>query len=359
MAKRRTFKEKLNSYLYKHLWLKYTFEYATTLVVCFFSALIFAIGLKVFLAPGTISYYDSNSVQQSETLLTLVSGGASGIAQIISLACELIFGSGLAQYSYTIYSIAYVAVNIPIVILAFKGIGIRFGIFTMLNVLFVSLLVNVLNFDFLNELAFFINNEGGFLARALFAGLCTGISSAVAFKFEISAGGIDVVSYYFSIKKSTNVGKYGIIINSTVVIGYAILTAIKGTINPSSVTYADANLSSWTIAIGGVCFSIVYMFIVMLVVDLINVRNKKVQLQIITKKENLHSLLLANVPHGATIMNGKGAFSGEEKIVIYMVVSQFETKRVVSLIREIDPDSFINVTNLQQVYGRFFIKPVK
>lgn len=353
MGKRHTLKEKTTSYLYEHLWLKYILEYATTLVVCFFSAFIFAVGIKIFLAPGTVTH-SLNGIESSETFLTLVSGGASGIAQIIALGSQLIFGPELAQYNYTIYSISYLIINIPIIILAFKGIGVRFGTFTMINVVFVSALVNFMNFSFLNELAYFINAEGGMLSRALFAGLCTGLSSAIAFKFEVSAGGIDVIAYYFSLRKSSNVGKYSVIINSIVIIVFAIMTAFQGDAN-----YDDADLSSWTVAIGGLCFSIVYLFVVMLVVDVINVRNKKVQLQIITKKENLHSLLLANIPHGATITQGKGAFSGDEKIVIYMVVSQFEIKKVIRLIREVDPESFINVTNLQQVYGRFFIKPVK
>ena len=38
------------------------------------------------------------------------------------------------------------------------------------------------------------------LARALFAGICTGLSTTVAFKFDHSAGGIDVVSVYVNSK---------------------------------------------------------------------------------------------------------------------------------------------------------------
>jgi uncharacterized membrane-anchored protein YitT (DUF2179 family) len=346
-------KAKFNNYLYNHIWLKYVVEYSITLLMCILSAVIFAFGLKVFLAPDV----------SSEGFLTLVSGGASGLAQIISLVVELIAkgvtgNPTVVVNANLIYSIAYVVINIPIVILAFKGIGIRFGTFTLLNILCVSLCVNFVNLDFLNEMANFVSSQGGLLARALFAGLCTGVSSAIAFKFEISAGGIDVISYYFSIKKSSNVGKYGVIMNSIIVSTFAILTALNG---GSGIINPDTGLAynPWAIGLGGLFFSIVYMFTVMLVVDSINVRNKKVQLQIITNKENLHDLLLANIPHGATIVNGKGAFSGTDKIIIYMVVSQFETRSVIKLIREVDPDSFINVTNLQQVYGRFFIKPVK
>ena len=75
--------------------------------------------------------------------------------------------------------------------------------------------------------------------------------------------------------------------------------------------------------------------------------------------KDLHKYLLANVPHGATITPAKGAFTGEEKYIINTVISSFEEKRVVSLVKEFDPKSFINVVNLRQVYGRFYIKPIK
>ena len=42
-----------------------------------------------------------------------------------------------------------------------------------------------------------------------------------------------------------------------------------------------------------------------------------------------------------------------------MVVSTTEIKRAVKVIRELDSESFVNVTALQQVYGHFHMKPIK
>ena len=42
-----------------------------------------------------------------------------------------------------------------------------------------------------------------------------------------------------------------------------------------------------------------------------------------------------------------------------MTVSSSQVKDVISLIRKVDPHSFITVTALVQVYGNFFIKPVE
>ncbi len=342
MAKKK-FSSKVNSFLYNHIWLKYTVEYSWAILLTLVSAFIFTIGINTFMAPSV------------NNLIPIVSGGVSGCSQIVTLIYQIITGESSGTVHSLIYGIAYTLINIPLAIIAFKGIGIRFAIFTVFNFAAVSLFssfLNTENVQLLADIAIFVNEHGGMLARVLFAGLTTGLSSALAFKIETSTGGVDVISYYLSLRKSTSAGKYGVIVNTFIVVIYALLQGISG-VTP------DGETSSWVIAISGVLFTIVYLFTSMLVIDFINVRNKKVQLQIITKNEKLPTYLLANIPHGATITHGKGAFSDDERLVIYMVVSSFETKHVVSLIKSLDPDSFVTVTSLQQVYGRFFIKPVK
>ena len=53
------------------------------------------------------------------------------------------------------------------------------------------------------------------------------------------------------------------------------------------------------------------------------------------------------------------AFIRVMKIIIYMTVSTNEVNNVVSLIRQVDENSFINVTDLRQVFGKFYISPIK
>lgn len=302
------------------------------------SALIFAFGVVCFMKPGV------------EGISDFVSGGSSGLAQVIALALEMC-GIKYEKNSNLIFSIAYVCINAPLIILAFKGIGKRFAIFTIVNVASVFLFTNIFTFDFFKEISNFVNANGGFLARALFGGLCTGLSSAIAYKFETSAGGFDIVAYYMSLRKSKAAGPYGMLINGFIIVTFNVLTGIKGT--------PVGEYSSWTVAICGILFSIIYLVETMVIIDLINIRNKKVQVQIITENSDLPRLLLANIPHGATIVKGRGAYSGNERTIVYLVISSSELKSVIHFIKEIDPQSFVNVTSLQQVVGRFYMKPIK
>ena len=184
------------------------------------------------------------------------------------------------------------------------------------------------------------------IVRVLFAGVCTGISSALAYSGGISCGGIDIVSFYLGTRKSTQVGRYSIIINAFIVLTYALLR----TIDPQfSLIYA----------LYSAIFSIIYLMEVGSIIDAINLRNKKVSLQIITAKEHMPEIIISNFPHSATVVKGKGAYSGADRTMLWMVVSSSEVKKVIRVAQKIDEHVFITATPLKQVYGNFFIKPLE
>ncbi len=337
MKKIEKLKRKTNDFLYNHLWLKFVVDYGFSLIATLFSAAIFAMNVNVFLQPSVLG-------EATAGIQSLVSGGSSGAAQVINLIFQ-VNGVTIPNNPSLLFSIFYLLINLPLVYIAFRFVGKRFGAFTLINVACVFGLTNVMRGQFFIDIALFVNDHGGMLARALFAGMCTGLSSAVAYKIESSAGGFDIISYYYSERKSVLAGKYGMFINATIITAFSIITAI--------------NTGKWGESAGLIFFSSVYLLAVMLVIDVINIRNKKAQLQIITTKKDLHKLLLANIAHGATVVNAKGAYSDNERFIIYMVVSTYEIKKAVRVIRQLDPESFVNVTSLQQVHGHFHMRPIK
>ena len=337
MKKLEKFQRRTNDFLYNHLWLKFIVDYGFSLIATLLSAAIFAFGVNVFLQPATLG-------EACQGMQELVSGGSSGAAQVINKIFE-INGVTIPNNPSLLFSIFYLIINLPLIFIAFKFVGKRFAIFTVINVVTVFVLTNLMKGQFFIDAALFIHDHGGLLARSLFAGMCTGLSSAIAYKIDSSAGGFDIISYYFSERKSTMAGKYGVIINGIIIFAFSIITALTN--------------KEWGKGVGLIFFSSVYLLTVMLVIDVINIRNKKAQIQIITNNKDMARLLLANIPHGATVLNARGAYSDNERYVIYMVVSITEIKHAVKIIRELDPESFVNVTSLQQVYGHFYMKPIK
>ena len=338
---KKSLKDRYVTWSYEHIAAKRVIEYSLMFLVCTLSAFIFSFGFRSFLQPINPSGANPAS---------LVSGGVSGISQDITILLEIIFpglpGSPISNY---LYSILYFGLNIPVFVLSWFGVGKRYTIFTLINVIEVSVFTSLLqNFEFTYKLSVIIEANGGFLSRALFAGICTGIAGALAFKFDFSDGGIDAVANYMAIKKSTSVGKYAVILNLIIVSVFAVLSAVQNRFGGDSIEI-----------IGSALFSAMYMIVASFVIDMINIRNKKVEIKIVTSKQELSKILLLQIPHGQTLTKGVGAYSGQERNIITMVVSAYEVNTVIKIVRKEDPSAFVQATTLQQVYGRFFIPPVK
>ena len=336
MKKIERIRKNVNNYLFDHIYLKEGLHISGAIFIAAFSAMLYAFGFYCFISPAHI---DATTIAGS----SIVTGGVGGISQVISLALRL---GGVNHDIYILQSILYFAINIPIFIFAFLKIGKKFAILTAINVglssMFIQLFANV---EFTRLIAQALEEEH--VARVLFAGTSVGIASALAFKGDFSCGGIDVFSYYFSLRKSTSVGKYATALNSTIIITYTILTIFLNTGNHVEV------------ALLNFLYSVLYLFVVMFVVDFINTRNKKVRLEIITNVSGMSAVLIANFPHSTTVVKGEGGYSHNSKDIIHMVVSSNESKKVIDLVRKVDPHSFVMVSALIQTYGNFFVKPIE
>lgn len=337
-------------------------DWSTAFFMSVLSAFIFAFGITTFMNPNTVT----SSAGETMKLVTIVSGGSSGVAQTIVSLVNVIFPSfEMPHWLPSLYSILYVAINIPLIIIAFKGIGVRFGAFTLVNVGFVFIFTYLFNnippiAVFLDNIAAFFQANGGLLARAFFAGICTGLSSALAYRYETSAGGFDIIAYYLSLRKNTTAGRFGVLINAAIITAFSIIHIFSGESYTIELkTGFEVTLNSFQMSVVLAFFSVIYLTMVMVLIDLINIRNKKVQVQIITANPDMAKFLIANIPHGATIVKGKGAYSGDDRYIVYMIISSNELKDVIKIIKEIDPTSFIGVTALSQVSGRFYMRPIK
>lgn len=337
---------KVENVLYDHPLLKSGVHNGFAVVVVLMSAFLFAFGFKCFLAPANLSLMEDGH--------RLVSGGVSGISQTIILAIDLLTKDWITvnnKYDL-IYSILYFSLNVPLFFLSWFGIGKRFTILTVLNVGMASIFTNLLGFAdeaILFRIADFCGENGGLITRALFAGVCTGVSSAIAYRVGASAGGMDVVAYYIALKKSALVGRYSVYINMVTVTVYTLL----------AITHKGWGTIESSHAFTTTLFSIVYMIMTMLVIDIINQRNKKVRVEVISTLPDLGQIIMANLPHGATVVKGTGAFTGQEKTIVTVIISMYEVKKTVRIIREADPRAFVTVVELKQVYGNFFIPPIK
>ena len=330
----------INEYLYEHRKVKFVLEYLVSFIASAIAAFLFSYGFRTFISP----------TGANEELIT---GGISGLSQVLIKLIEVIANllhldfiksiiyDSSGNVNSMLYSILYLSMNIPLVILAFFKIGKKFAIFSLVNVALVSVFTAIIKPEWsIIDLSQMSTGSVGLFERALFGGLCTGLSTALAVKFDHSAGGIDIVSVYLSSKGKGSMGKYMLFINGAVVLSFTFLNGFK--------EYAHIAL-----------FALVYLFTSSTVVDTFYVRHKKVQLQIITSNENLPKILISNLPHSCTVADAKGAYQGTPKKIIYMDISTTEVKLALKVIQEVDEQAFVSVTPIQSVYGKFYVKPMK
>ncbi len=333
MKKWEKFKKKMNDYMYDHLFLRKSLSNAWTFILSVVAAFLFAFAFTCFVTP-----------LEGSGDMTLVTGGVSGLSQNIIQIVRLCGGN---VDTYNLQSILYFAFNVPILIFGFICVGKKFTVYTIINVVLTSIFISLFpEIGFSEPIQEATVISSSMLTRTLFAGICIGTSAAIAFKGNFSCGGMDVISYYFSMRRSTSVGQYMILFNGIIITLYAI------------VLFAG-NPSEYPVALLSILFSITEIIVSSMIIDAINTRNKKVQIQLISSSDYLSDVLLAYFPHGATVMEGKGAYSGSTYKVIYMIVSSNEIKQVADVARKVDPNVFVSATPLQQVYGNFFIKPVE
>jgi uncharacterized membrane-anchored protein YitT (DUF2179 family) len=65
--------------------------------------------------------------------------------------------------------------------------------------------------------------------------------------------------------------------------------------------------------------------------------------------------ILYTLERGATVLEGKGAYTGSERTVLYIVVSRSEVNQIKALVREVDPQAFVVIGAAQEALGEGFI----
>lgn len=351
-------KRKVQNYLFDHPVQNAFIDNFYRFLVTLFSALIFTIGFKCFIQPN-YQAFSPGFVHETGMIHQLASSGASGLSQSFVAILKLAGVDFIIDPNnqYIMNFVFYFVINIPLLILGFFKVGKKFAIYSLINVGLVTILGILIpngEGDFLTKISEIVYAQP--VARILFAGICSGLACASAYKIESTAGGTDILAFYLSERKSAQIGIFSTTLNFVVVTLFTVLSMVSGGLVGENAAFEPVKPE---LAITIFLYTVLYMIVATLVVDTLNVSNIKVELQIFTKNKDLSQVILSNIPHGCTITEGKGGFTGETVYVIYASVRKNESKQVADICKKVDPKCFINVLKAHQVYGSFYRKPIK
>ena len=83
-------------------------------------------------------------------------------------------------------------------------------------------------------------------------------------------------------------------------------------------------------------------------------------MQITTERaEELLRAYVAHYRHGVSCVDGYGGYSRRPFTVLTTVVSSYEVKEIIHLMKEVDPGVIINIYRTEDFVGGFYQKPIE
>ncbi len=260
-----------------------------------------SIGLGLFLLPNHIPM-----------------GGVGGIASILYWGFDVPV------------SASYLILNILLLMIALRILGWRFCAKTIYAVTVFSVSLSVV--EQLSAGSTLLSDQP-FMAVVVGA-FFLGCSSGLGLSVNASTGGSDTVA--------AMVHKY-----YDLSLGHIILLCDMVIVTSSYLVLRD-----WE----KVIFGYVLLFIMSLFVDkVVNMMRRSVQFCIITEKyEEMAHAINEQAERGCTIFEGKGAHTGEDVRMLFVLARQKESAMIFNIINEIDPEAFVSQSAVIGVYGRGF-----
>ncbi|RZT95695.1 uncharacterized membrane-anchored protein YitT (DUF2179 family) [Ancylomarina subtilis] len=254
----------------------------------------------------------------------LAPGGVYGIATVLN-----------TLFSWKI-SYCTFAMEIPLVIIGTIILGPRFGIKTIVSI--ATILITVWFMETYVSVGYpkVILDP---MLNSIVAGVFYGISIGLIFKSRATSGGSDIVAMILAKFTKMSLGKLVMIVDGIIVL----FTLVQPT---------ETGAIGWEFAI----YSLIIIYIEGKIIDMVvsGASYHKTVMIVSDHFESIADKIKNDLKRGATIFQGTGAYSGEERKMVYSVMSRRELEILKLHIKEVDPEAFVNVTEANEIIGKGF-----
>lgn len=245
----------------------------------------------------------------------MLSGGISGIAMIFYFLFQWPMG------------VLVIIGNIPVFYAAYKLLDREYVIGALYGMVVFALALEATQFLSTQNLA-----EDIILA-SIFGGVISGIGSGIIFRVGGSTGGLDIIAIIIKKFFSYNIGFVSFSFNLCIMLVSAFLFGLKPAM-----------------------YTLISMFIASSVTDkVIEGFNRKKTILIISDLSDAIAVAIMNeVGRGVTFLKGEGAYTHNDKRVIFVVVTLTQIARIKFIVEKVDPLAFMIVQDAAEVMGRGF-----
>ena len=293
-------KEKLISFFKQ---LDFSWRSIEDYLLILLGAFLQALSMRLFLVPAS-----------------LVSGGISGIAQILH---------------YTVgWPIGLVVLlgNIPLVIVGWRYLGgPRFALRTMLSIAAFSIFT-----DLLISLTGSSPITSDILLNTLYGGMLLGVGLGVVYLGRGTSGGTDILGRVLNRRLGISISMAYLLTDS-----FAVLLA--------------GFFFGWEKALYGLFM----IYLSGVAADTTSQGSSVIRSAFIITDETEKVILAIQdqLDRGATIISAKGGYTGKDRPIVYCVVTAAEVVRLKAIVHECDPDAFMVVGQANEALGEGF-KPL-
>ncbi|MBD2865274.1 YitT family protein [Paenibacillus sp. IB182363] len=267
-------------------------------ILIFLGAASVSVGLEIFLVPNNI-----------------IDGGVVGISIISKYLTGLPLGLFLTL------------LNLPFLFIGYKSIGKTFALSTLYGVLVMSAGTTLLH-----PVEPLTMDP---LLAAVFGGIIVGIGVGLVIRAGGSLDGTEIVAILLYKRSPFSVGQIVMFFNFFI-LGSA------------------GFVFGWDRAM----YSLIAYYIAFKMIDIVMAgfdESKSVWI-ISDKYRELGDALLDRLGRGVTYLRGEGAYTGDDKQVIFCVITRLEEAKLKAIVEEIDSGAFLAVGNIHDVMGGQFKK---
>lgn len=268
------------------------------LVFLTFGAMLMAVGLEIFLVPNKI-----------------IDGGITGISIMVSHITDVPLGIFLTLF------------NLPFLFMGYKQIGKTFALSTLYAVLVMSI-----GTYFLHPVAPITIDP---LLAAVFGGILLGVGVGLVIRSGGSMDGTEIVAILITKRTPFSVGEIVMFIN-VFILGSA------------------GFIFGWDHAM----YSLIAYYLAFKLIDITieGIDQSKSVWIISDKHKEIGDALTQRLGRGVTYLEGEGAYSGDSKKVIFVVITRLEEAKLKSIVEDWDSQAFVAVGNIHDVKGGRFKK---
>ena len=267
-------------------------------LVLIIGSLIYSAGLEIFLVPNNI-----------------IDGGIGGISIMASYLTGIPFG------------VYMLILNLPFLYLGYKQIGKTFAISTIISIIALSIFS-----EFLEPVPQITQDY--FLA-AIFGGIIAGAGVGLVIRQGGSLDGTEITAIILDRKTSFSVGEVVMFFN----------LFILG---------AAGFVFGWDKAM----YSLVAYFIISKMIDVVlKGLDESYAVMIVSDEyEEIADALMHRLGRGVTYLHGQGAYTGDDKQVLYCVVTRLEVVKLKEIALEKDETAFVTINPVHDIVGGRFKK---